>query len=404
MAAAFVLGLVGALSTRTLHERERVSGKDFRITIGLIVGLTVLLTPWLFEISRLVFEVAMLPLALALFLLALQLDTQKQNWEWSNCVLVAVSLALITYSYSVGRLLGPMLAFGLVVFGGQLRWWRVTFRTWLIYAVLLIPLVIFSRSHPGALGSRFGYVSYITPATSWADILRRFIVNYMGSFNPWFWLVTGDPEPRHHVQTMGSLLVASVVLAAIGLVIVLARSSLRRERWWRYILYGLVIAPIPSSLTIDHFHTLRLVALPIFLLLLMVPALAWLLESTAPVRRAIFGLLLVCTFVQGAVFRWQFHRAAPARWHNFDTFYPEVFQAAIQMPNRPIYLIDNQGAPGYVHAYWYATLAGIDTSEFIVLPKEQRPPPGKLVISTELPCHDCQMILERASFRAYIQK
>jgi xanthine/uracil permease len=261
---------------------------------------------------------------------------------------------------------------------------------------------MFSRSHPGALGSRFDYVSYVSPTSSWIDVGLRFFVSYAGSFNPWLWLVSGDPEPRHHVQTMGSLLAASVVLAMIGLVMVLVRSRLRNDPWWRFVIYGLAVAPIPSSLTIDHFHTLRLVAVPIFLLILMVPALSWLLEAQS--RRPILALLLVGVLVQGALFRWQFHRASPTRWHNFDTFYPEVFQAAISLPNRPIYLIDNHGAPGYVHAYWYATLAGIDTSEFVVFPKEQRPPSGSLVVSTEWPCSDCQMILERGSFRAYLQK
>ncbi len=405
VAAALVFGLVGALSTRSLNDRKEDSGSDLLLTIGLVVGLTALVTPWLFEISRLVFEVAMLPLALALFLLAVLRADYKRNWEWSDSVLVAITLALITYTYSVGRLLAPLLAFGLLLFGGRGgsgKWWRATFRTWLIYGALLIPLLIFSRSHAGALGSRFGYVSYITSTSSWAEIARRFVVSYAGSFNPWLWLVSGDPEPRHHVQTMGSLLAASVVLAAIGLVVVLTRSRLRRDPWWRFVLYGLAVAPIPSSLTIDHFHTLRLVALPIFLLILMVPALAWLLEVRA--RRAIFALLLVAILVQGAVFRWQFHRASPERWHIFDAFYPEVFEAAIRVPKRPIYLIDNQGAPGYVHAYWYATLGGIDTSQFVVFPKEQRPPPGALVVSTEWPCSDCQMILERGPFRAYLQK
>lgn len=407
MAAALVLGLVGALSTRTLNDREEDSRSYLQLTIGLVVGLTALVTPWLFEISRLVFEVALLPLALALFLLAVLRAHCKRNWEWSDSVLVAITLALITYTYSMGRLLGPMLALGLLLFGrrgGSGRWWRASFRTWLIYVALLIPLLIFSRSHAGALGSRFGYVSYITPTSAWFEIARRFVVSYVGSFNPWFWLVSGDPEPRHHVQTMGSLLAASVVLAAIGIVIALARARLRRNPWWRFVLYGLAVAPIPSSLTIDRFHTLRLVGVPIFLLILMVPALALLLEGTSGTRRAIFTLLLVCILGQGAVFRWQFHRAAPERWRDFDTFYAEVFQTAIRMPNRPIYLIDNHGAPGYVHAYWYATLGGIDTSQFVVVNKEQRPPPGALVISTEWPCSDCQMILERASFRAYIQK
>ncbi len=65
-----MLGLVGALSTGTLNEREEDVGSDLQLTIGLVMGITALVTPWLFEISRLVFEVAMLPLALALFLLA----------------------------------------------------------------------------------------------------------------------------------------------------------------------------------------------------------------------------------------------------------------------------------------------------------------------------------------------
>jgi len=407
MAAALVLGLVGAFSTRTLRDGQEGSRTDLELTIGLVVVLTALVTPWLFEMSRLVFEVSLLPLALALFLLAVLRAHYKRNWEWSDSALVAITLGVITYTYSVGRLLAPLLAFGLLLFGGRGgvgRWFRATFRTWLVYGVFLIPLLIFSRTHAGALGSRFGHVSYITATSSWADIAHRFVLSYVGSFNPVFWLVSGDPEPRHHVQTMGSLLAASVVLAAIGLVTVLARSRLRRDPWWRFVLYGLVVAPIPSSLTIDHFHTLRLVALPIFLLLLMVPALAWLLEAKSRLGRAIFALLLVCILVQGAVFRWQFHRASPQRWHNFDTFYREVFQTAIRISNRPIYLIDNHGAPGYVHAYWYATLGGMETGQFIVLPKEQRPPPGALVISTEWPCSDCQMILERASFRAYVQK
>lgn len=66
-----ILLFVGALSTRTLNGRvEEVSRTDIQLTIGLVVGLTALITPWLFEISRLVFEVALLPLALGLFLLA----------------------------------------------------------------------------------------------------------------------------------------------------------------------------------------------------------------------------------------------------------------------------------------------------------------------------------------------
>lgn len=406
LAAALLLALVAARSVQLQKGNNSATGNDseVRLIAGLAVGIAALVTPWLFEISRLVFEVALMPLALALLLLALVTAHHRKIWRWSDSLAIALTLTLVTYTYSAGRLLAPLLAFGLIFFGGRGRWWRTVFRTWLIYGATLVPLVLFNSRHPGALGSRFGYVSYITPTSTWSEIALRFLTSYAGSFNPWLWLVTGDPEPRHHVQTMGSLLVAQVLLAVIGLIVVLGRRSFLRDPWWRFVLYGVVVAPIPAALTIDHFHTLRLVALPIFLLALNVPALMWLLERRSRARRTVLFALIFCTLAQGAIFRWQFDRAAPHRWHNFDSFYPEVFEAAIRMPNRPIYLIDNVGAPGYMHAYWYATLKGLNTNQFIVLPKEKSPPVGALVISTELPCTNCEMILERASFRAYIQK
>lgn len=425
-AAALLLGWVAARSVKAGvvgdESRERDVRDEIKVegsprggwlargwaahAVGVAVAVSALLTPWLFEISRMVFEVALLPLALSLFLLALLKAHRDGRWSWADAARVAAALALVTYSYSVGRLLAPLLAFGLILFGGGGRFGRAVVRPWLLYALTLLPLFAFTLQHPGALGSRFHFVTFITPQMSWAEVFGRFADNYAGSFDLWNWLVTGDPEPRHHVQTMGSVLAATFALAVAGLARVLGSKRLRRDAWWRFVVWGLLVSPLPASLTIDHFHTLRLAALPVFLLLLNVPALAWLLEAggRARVRRAAFAVLLACMLWQGFVFRRQFAEAAPRRWHNFDTFYTQVFEAAISRPERPVHLIDNHGAPGYMHAYWYAALRGMDTKEFVRLPKEQRPPPGALVISTELPCTDCQMILERASFRAYIQK
>jgi len=370
--------------------------------VGLTVALSALLTPWLFEISRLVFEVALMPLALALLLLALRAAHERGRWSLADGVRVALALALVTYTYSVGRLLAPLLALGLLLFARRAGWRRVALRTWLLYAATLLPLVVFALKDPGALGERFAQVSFVRAGMSWPEIALRFLQNYAGSFSPWGWLVAGDPEPRHHVQALGSLLAATVVAAGVGLFVVLRRR--RRDPWWQFVVYGLLVSPLPASLTADHFHTLRLVGLPVFLLVLAAPAFAWLFERgrRAPARRAALAALVALTLLQGALFLRQFHEAGPRRWHNFDAFYPEVFAAATARPHRPVYLIDNAGAPGYIHAYWYATLAGMDTREFVRLPKERRPPPGALVISSELPCTDCRIILERASFRAYL--
>ncbi|HEX7177499.1 MAG TPA: glycosyltransferase family 39 protein [Pyrinomonadaceae bacterium] len=391
-AAALLLGLVAA---RSVSVRPRA--------VGLTVAVSALLTPWLFELSRLVFEVALMPLVLALLLLALRSAHERGRWTFGDNVRVALALALITYTYSVGRLLAPLLALGLLLFAGRGRWWSVAFRTWLLYAVTLLPLLVFFVEQPGALGERFAQVSFIKPGMSWMEVALRFCQNYAGHFSPRGWLVAGDPEPRHHVQTMGSLLAPTVVAAAAGLVLLLRRRG--ADAWWRFVVYGLLVSALPSALTLDHFHTLRLVGVPVFLLLLTAPALERLLTPGAHTRarRVVFAALLLTTLLQGALFQWHFRQAAPARWHSFDAHYPEVFAAAMSRPERPVHLIDNNGAPGYIHAYWYATLAGTDPARaFLRLPKEARPPAGALVISTELPCHNCRIISERAAFRAYI--
>jgi hypothetical protein len=312
-------------------------------------------------------------------------------------------LALITYTYSSGRLLAPLFALGLALFATRGRW-RGVVRAWLVYGATLLPLFVFNQRHPGALGARFYDVTFITPQSTWAEIAWRFVKNYAGSFSPLSWLVAGDPEPRHHVAGMGSILAATFVLAALGFAVVLLRE--RRSAWWQFVLYGLAVSVIPASFTLDHFHTLRLAALPVFLLVFVARGVGWLIESGAHanVRRGVLVALVLLTLVQGAVFQWQFGRAAPTRWHNFDAFYPEVFAAAMAQPNRPIYLLDNQGAPGYMHAYWYATLDGTGTAQFVRLAKEAQPPSGALVISSEMPCTDCRMILERGSFRAYFAR
>jgi len=388
VAAALLLGMLAGRWTR-------------RRSVGVIVAASACLTPWLFEPSRLVFEVVLLPLALTLFLWALQAALTHDPPHWLHSASLALTLGLITYSSAVGRILGPLLCCGLVLCCSKNRW-LLFGQIFLFYGLTLIPLFWFLNHHPGALGTRFGHVTYLTSGGDKIEALFTFFGHYFRSFNPWDWLVAGDPEPRHHLATMGSLLFATAALAYGGLVLFFTQ-RLWREPWWRFVVYGLLVSPIPAALTIDRFHTLRLIALPIFLLLLTAPALAWLLERSVA-RRVVLAAMIFSTLLQGALFQWQFHAAGGRRWHSFDTFYPEVFAVAVAQPQRPIYLMDAPGAPGYIHAYWYGLFRGLKKSDFVRIEKAERPPAGALVISCELPCQDCNMLIERASFRAYVAR
>src|SRR5438477_9893245 len=150
---------------------KRISGKE---VIGLLVAVIAIFTPWLFDVSRLVMETFFYPMAVVLFLLALYAAQKKQAWSWANIFALTATLMLLTYSYTIGRLLGPMLAGGLIVFAtSQTRLISIV-KTWVVFAVTLIPLLIFRAKNPEALTQRFYLISYIKPDTPWGEIIPKF--------------------------------------------------------------------------------------------------------------------------------------------------------------------------------------------------------------------------------------
>ena len=70
--------LLGLLAARVSRRRD----------VGLLVAASALLTPWLFELSRVAFEVALYPLAVTLFLLCVQRAATKQSGPGSTWVVL----------------------------------------------------------------------------------------------------------------------------------------------------------------------------------------------------------------------------------------------------------------------------------------------------------------------------
>src|SRR6267142_4571140 len=262
--------LLGLLATRVSGQRR----------IGVIVGVTAILTPWLFEVSRLVMETYFYPMALVLFLLAVFHAQRKESWSWITVGTLAVTLMLLTYTYTIGRLLGPLMALGLAFFVTSHERLLGVIKTWFVLALTLIPLLIFRSRHPEALTQRFYLISYIKPDSTWKQIAPTFIRRYLSDLSVVNLLIDGDGNPRHHVQgSLGSFLIAAFILALIGLVLVIVRHW--REPWWRFLIFGAAASIVPGALTGDQFHSLRIVAYPVFLLLLTIPALMFLLEQPA---------------------------------------------------------------------------------------------------------------------------
>jgi 4-amino-4-deoxy-L-arabinose transferase-like glycosyltransferase len=413
-AACLLLGLLA----------KRISGQ---LKIGIIVAATALLTPWFFEVRGLVLEPHFVPFALVLLLLAVYHAHTTQNWTWRAVALVAGALALLTYCYSSGRMLGPLLAFGLLLFATTTRRFVAALKIWLLYGITLIPTLVFNWHHPGALTSRFFAATYMRPGVPWRDSAYEFVRRYLEDQSLTGLLQTGHPHPRHHVlEAGGAFFFATFVLAMIGLLLIVFRH--RRDPWWRFVLYGLAVSIVPGAITYEPFHALRLLAFPVFLSLLPVPALEWLLAPREQkqetfdgtqeayrhgffrsVRLGILIFLLALTTIEAIRFQIVFRREGPKRGIFFDAAYKEVYDAAVAQPSRPIYLVDGYFGPASMHAFWYATVEGRPRSEFVYLGDAARhpsPPIGGVVITsdTDKNCQKCQVLKRSGVYLLYRAK
>jgi hypothetical protein len=145
-----------------------------------------------------------------------------------------------------------------------------------------------------------------------------------------------------------------------------------------------------------------LIGVPVFLIVLTIPAQGWLLEGGpgAGARRAVFATLVAATMLQGTWFQVRFHQVAPLRGVWFDDSFPGLLDEALATGASPIYLVDGI-APPYLHAYWYGLLRGVPQDRFVHVLAGQSPPSGATVVSGEVECNACTMIDARGFFKLY---
>lgn len=367
------------------------------------IAISAALTPWFFELSRLVFEVTAYPLCLLLFLLAVYRAWRNDNWNFLNSVMIAGGLALVTYSYTIGRLVGPMLAVGLIIFYERRRIWPLV-RIGGLYAISLLPMLVFAMRRPGAMTGRFNEVSTLGENVGGlSQTLLTLISSYLTDIGPTSLLVVGDKLERHHVPVMGMIFIGTFVLAVAGLVVALRRWT--GNRWYLYLLYGLLISPIPAALTNDRSHMLRLATLPVFIFLVSVPALKLLIENAAG-RNRVWARVALAAIILSIVFQaYWFHSRygefKDNRGYLFDAAYTSVFAKAITEPSRPIYLEQPDNYPAYIHARWYGATKGIEPIAFAKLEPGERPPPNSVVISMSSDCENCSILAREGSFMFY---
>lgn len=383
LAAVLLLGLLA---------RRRTGSAAVAVAIVVLAGLT----PWLFELGRVAYEVSMEPLAIVLLLLAVERAWRLRSWGFLSTVPVGLALGLLVYAYTAGRVLGPLYAAALVVFAGRGRW-RWVLASWGTFALTLLPLFVYWRRHPGALSARYEATTFVHDDLSLPAIVGKALWNAVRDVNLWHWTVSGDPKPYIHTWGTGSIFASVVLLAAVGAVAVLR--SRPRDLWWRYVLILLVLSPIPAALTDDRYYALRLVPLPVLLTVLAIPGVALLLEAArrgpaGKVALAVLGALVAVQFGHFVdVYRWR----GQTRTVVFEAGVPQLLGQAFA-GGRTVY-VDFDDRHAQTFALWYAAEHGIARGRVSILPDGGMPPLGSRVFGAGQECDfACSRIAESAPY------
>jgi hypothetical protein len=114
----------------------------------------------------------------------------------------------------------------------------------------------------------------------------------------------------------------------------------------------------------------------------------------------VLAILLIGMAAQTIYFQSVFRREGPKRGLFFDADYKDVYDAAIALSARPIYLVDGN-EPSYEHALWYATVEGRSRDMFIHLEEGHPPPTGAVAISSEERCLNCMIVKKSGGYLLY---
>jgi len=349
------------------------------------------LTPWLFELGRMAIEATTQPLFIVLLLLALERTWRLGRYGAVDGLTAGALIALVTYSYTGSRLLGPVLAAALVVFAGKGRW-RFVVSAWLTVLVALLPIGVYAIRHPGALTARYDATTIARDGLSGPRLVLEAIGNWLHDIDPWHWATAGDPAPYIHNGGYGAFFGSIAILAVAGAVLVLLRE--RADRWWRFVLLATLLVPIPAALTVDRYNAIRLAALPVFFLVLAIPAIDALTSAARrswPARGAlaILALVMCAQFVQ---FLDVYRTRGPARLVLFDAGVAPLLEEPFAS-GKTIYVdYDDRGAQA--QARWHAAERGLPQSRIAILPDGGVPPRGSIVF---LRFQDCDFVCEEVT-------
>jgi len=264
--------------------------------------------------------------------------------------------------------------------------------------VAVAPIGIYALVRPKALTERFDATTYIHGGTPWWRIAWTFIGHYAENLNLWDWAMTGDENLRHHVPGAGSIFFVEAALVLVGLAVILLRR--RSDPWWRFVVGAVLVSPVAASLTNPTQHSLRMIALPVLMPILALPAIEMVTSLASRARLVGVSLIVVALAVEAIHWQTVFHDEGPKRGDSFETAVKPVVETAL-LHGGTIYTFrgDHTTSTG---AALYARIAGRNESTVVILEDEEHPPAGGLVVGRVGECDSCAVVAQDDGFEAYI--
>ncbi len=359
-----------------------------------LFSLFIALTPIFFFYSRISFE-ANVALTLFVFILSL-LFMKVKKYRWHIDIITILLLLVAIFIYNTPLLLLPFITIALP-FTRTIRKWK----TWIIPTVGLTLLFVFSFTFFSQLSSQKGNITLFSNETVRHDsiqyrsqfdgIMQKILgnkyvylttlisKNFVSSFSPHFLVTVGGEHPWHQIPGHSHIYWTTYILGFTGIMLTCIQfvcqtvtvaknnpcSSITKKRV--LLLYILLVALIPSIITVDAPHATRsLLFIYLFILFSVIAteqlysilqktcSKESLLRYTLPFATHLWLVVLTILGFESYRYFKDYFTVFPNRHSEslrvgFDTIIQKV---DAQYPHKPITVIEGDGH-FYIMTAWY---------------------------------------------------
>ncbi len=326
--------------------------------------------PWFFPLSRIAFEVISQLTLVTWALWAIHRTYQPNQpipspkpgaklnyWPY----LAGFLLGLSIYSYSTARLLSLTALFVLCLCYAKREYWKRTGQLVIGWLIALVPYLIFSFHHPGALTERFQSLTYLfDDHLGIRQKVELFLRTYLSYLSPNYLLFSGDHNLRHHIGIGGELFVSVAILAIIGLIGFLFQRKWRTDRFLSFLFWQLLLSPVAASLTFYEYGSsaLRSILTGLYLLLFALLGLASLASTSQSswftFRRVVISGLISLLILESFAYLRTYFTTYPAQtvgaFESYD-FRQTLLTAIDQQPDDIV--ISQRANQPYAHLAFY---------------------------------------------------